>query len=63
MSAAILELAKEITEARDSEIPNKLLKIRGLLAKIIFSFFLVPNIFTNDTYLTSNLKYRNTTKR
>ena len=49
MSAAILELAKEITEARDSEIPNKLLKIRGLLAKIIFSFFLVPNIFTNDT--------------
>ena len=30
MSTPILELAKEITESRDSEIPYKLLKIKGL---------------------------------
>ena len=30
MSAkAILDVAKEVTEARDSEIPQKLLKIKG----------------------------------
>jgi hypothetical protein len=54
MSGAILELAKEITEARDSEIPNKLLKIRGLLAKIIFSFFWFP-IFL---LMILNLKFK-----
>ena len=29
-SKSILEVAKEITEARDSEIPEKLLKIKGI---------------------------------
>ena len=55
MSAAILELAKEITEARDSEIPNNLLKIRGLLAKIIFSIFFQCPIFS---LMIFNLKFK-----
>ena len=29
MSKLVLDLAKEITEARDSEIPDKLLKLKG----------------------------------
>lgn len=35
-NSKILELAKEITEARDIEIPEKLLKLRGKLKNFFF---------------------------
>ena len=36
-NSKILELAKEITEARDIEIPEKLLKLRGKLKNFFFN--------------------------